>query len=127
MLPESGVTQKPRIRITSQVLYLPRTAPAHVISLVCGITLHGLVPGVQVLRVAAHGEGIHQEGARVVTGAGESLAAVYELFFGPADVRKDEGLQRSDKLMETVLTCFLQAVEQRRPREARRRLRARPW
>jgi len=58
-----------------------------------GITLHGFVPRVQVLRVAAHGEGLYQQAAGVVAGAGESLAAVHELLFGPADVREDKGLQ----------------------------------
>ena len=41
-----------------------------------------------------------------VARAGKGLAAVRELCFSFADFRKDEGVQRPNKLVKTILACF---------------------
>src|SRR6266849_5189428 len=94
------------------MLDLPGPVPAHVFPMVCGITLHGFVPAVQMLRGAAHVEGLQEQVTCIVAGVGEGLTAVRELFFGIADIRQDKRLQRPDELMETILPGFLQAIEQ---------------
>ena len=76
-----GITEEARIGITGEVLNLPSSVPAHVLSLVEGIMLHGLVPLIQVLSVTAHVEGFDKQGPCVFAGTSESLAAVHKLPF----------------------------------------------
>jgi len=88
------------------MLDLPRPAPADVFPLVRRITLDGVVPWVQMLRVTSHVEGLHEQGARVVAGMSESLAAVRELFLSAADIRQNERFERSHELVEPILAGF---------------------
>ena len=63
--------------------------------------------------VAPHLEGFQQQGACVVARAGKGLAAVRELCFSFADFRKDEGFQRPNKLVKTILgRFFFESLEQ---------------
>ena len=72
------------------MLNLPGPVPAEVLSLVHRVILDCFVPGVEMLGVATHREGFHQQRTRIVARAGESLAAVRELLFSLANVRQNQ-------------------------------------
>jgi hypothetical protein len=92
VLPEYGIAQQARICVASQMLNLAGSLPANIFALIRWIMLNSVVPGVHVLRVTAHREGLKEQVAGVVACARKGLATVGELFFGHNDVGQDECL-----------------------------------